>query len=360
MSAEPEDLLDAVARGEDRAFALLAGPYRDELRCFALRIVGGGDGLAEEVVQEALLRAYRSICSGSRPENVRAWLYAIVRNCALNALRSRRDVVPLPEAARAGPRDEPTREVEVREWMDWLMGAIVALPPRQRDALVASAFEGRSQIEIAGSMGTSVPAVKTLLHRARRTLEAAQPSPLVAVPFAALALVRRAGAHARALLAAKIGTKGLAAVTWQTVVAATVATGVAIVAHGGAGPVPAIALTHREGSAAAPAALRARASGGHAPEGPQQLSPARVRREARRALHECVSGHRLSRALSGDALLYASRHVPEDAREYTECEQILRRAQLGRPLSAARAKAAPAARRPRLQGARRARSHGSP
>jgi RNA polymerase sigma-70 factor (ECF subfamily) len=363
MSAEREDLLDAVARGEDDAFARLAGPYREELRGFAVRMVGGDAGLGEEVTQEALLRAYRSICAGSRPGNVRAWLYAIVRNTALNALRSQRPAVPLSEAAHHGPHDEATRELEVREWMDWLMGAIVALPPRQRDALVASAFEGRSQREIAAGMGTSVPAVKTLLHRARRALEAAQPSPLAALPVALLALLRRGGAHARGILAAKVGTKGIAAVTWQTVVAATVATGVAIIAHGGAGPVGAIALTPSGGPHAAPVALRARAARRPAPGEPQLPSRARIRGEARHALHECETGHRISKKLSGDALLYASRHVPEDAREYTECEQLLRGAQTGRQLSDAGAEPARASRRPRPsrpRGARRARSHDSP
>jgi RNA polymerase sigma-70 factor (ECF subfamily) len=363
MSAEREHLLDAVAGGEGRAFARLAGPYREELHGFAVRMVGGDAGLGEEVTQEALLRAYRAICAGSRPENVRAWLYAIVRNAALNALRSRRATLPLSESGHAGPHDEATRALEVSEWMDWLMGAIVALPPRQRDALVASAFEGRSQREIAAGMGTSVPAVKTLLHRARRSLEAAQPSPLAALPLGVLALARRAAAHARGLLAAKLGTKGLAAMTWQTFLAATVATGVAIIAHGGAGPVPAIALTPRGGPHATSVALRARAARGHPPGGPQQLSPARVHSEARRALRECVMGHPISKKLSGDALLYASRHVPEDAREYTECEQVLRRSQLGRPLSGGAAEPARAGsrpRRPRPQGARRGRSHGRP
>jgi RNA polymerase sigma-70 factor, ECF subfamily len=363
MSNEREHLLESVAQGDDGAFARLAGPYREELRCFAARIVGGDAGLGEEVTQEALLRAYRSICNGSRPENVRAWLYAIVRNVALNALRSQRPMLPLLESGHASPHDETARALEVREWMDWLMGAVVALPPRQRDALVASAFEGRSQREIAVGMGTSVPAVKTLLHRARRTLEAAQPSSLAVLPLGALAMVRRAGTHARGLLAAKLGTKGLAAVTWQTVVAATVATGVAIIAHGGAGQAPAIALTPQGGGHATPAALLARASGAGPPAGEAgQPSPAQIHREARRAVKECLTGHRISKKLSGDALLYASRHLSEDAREYTECEQMLRRDQPA--LSGAAEEPGPARaghlRRSRPPGARRARSHGSP
>lgn len=327
MSTEQEDLINAVVRGESDAFAQLAEPYRAELQRFALRIVDGDAGLGEEVLQEAMLSAYRSIREGARPENVRAWLYVITRNCALNALRGRRPMVSLTEDSYGGAHDTAVHEVERREWMEWLMGAIVALPPRQRDALVASAFEGRSQQEIAGSMGTSVPAVKTLLHRARRTLQAAQPSSLVAVPVAAITRVRGAGAHARNLFAAKLGTKGIVAAGLQVLVAATVATGVAIVAHGAAGPVPASALTPRGGLAARTSAQHA----GHRDRrGRHETRAAKVRREGRRALRECARGRLLSRGLSHAALRYAARHMPEEMREYTECEGALWRAQLRR------------------------------
>lgn len=330
MSAERGDLPDAVMRGESGAFARLAEPYRAELERFAVRMAGGDASLAEEVMQEALLNAYRSIRAGARPENVRPWLYAIVRNCALNMLRGRRTAVPLSEESHGGCQEAATHELERREWMDWLMGAIGALPPRQRDALVAYAFEGRSHREIAGTMGTSVSAVKTLLHRARRTLEAAQPSSPAAVPGAAMTLVRRAGVHARRVVAAKLGAKGAAAVGWQALVAATVATSVALLAHSGAGPLPASAQTPNGGVATA----RAASQGRHGPSDDRRnqsaTRAAAVRREGRRALRECLNGRRLSRGLSRGALRYATGHLSEDAREYTECEQVFRHAQLAR------------------------------
>ena len=328
MSTEHDELLVAAAGGESRAFAQLAEPYWAELRRFATRMVGGDEGLGEEVTQEALLRAYQSIRSGARPHNVRAWLYTIARNYALNAVRGRRPAVPLSEGDYDNAAVTPAREVELREWMDWLVTAIGALPPRQRDALVAYAFEGRSQQEIAGSMGTSVPAIKTLLYRARRTLQAAQPSSLAALPLAALALARRARSHARSIVVAKVGTKGAAAAGWQLLVAATVATSVAIVAHGGVGPVIASALTPSGGVAAPPARPRHRASH-HAGKTPGSTA-VKVGREGRHALRECLTGKRLSRDLSGAGLRYAERHMSDADREYTECEQVLRNAQLRR------------------------------
>lgn len=327
MSAERGDPLDALTRGEHDAFALLVEPYRAELERFALRTAGGDRCLAEEAMQEALLNAYRAIRGGARPENVRPWLYTIVRNSVLNALRGQRPSLPLPDESHGGCHDAATSAVERREWMDWLMGAIVELPPRQRDALVSYAFEGRSHREIAGAMGTSVSAVKTLLHRARRTLQEAQPASLGMLPGAVMALTRRAAAHARNLAAAKLGAKGAAAIGWQALVAATVATSVAIFAHGG-GPLPASALTPAGGAAAARTASHGRHGRPRHTHHPHQTDDARVRREGRHALRECLSGRRLSLSLSRAALRYAARHMPEEAREYTDCEQVLRRAQL--------------------------------
>jgi RNA polymerase sigma-70 factor (ECF subfamily) len=330
MTTERDDLLTRVARGDSGAFAQLTDPHRAELGRFAARTLGGDAGLAEEVVQESLLKAYRSIREGARPDNVRAWLYAIVRNGALNARRDRRIELPLSDSdLQAGGHDEASREVELREWMDWLMGAIGALPSRQRDVLVAHAFEGRNHEEIAGSMGTSVPAVKTLLHRARRRLQADRPFSPAMLPAAILTLAGRVRSHARGILAAKLGTKGAVATGWQVLVVATIATGVAIVAHGGAGPAPASALTPSGGVAAPAGAHRghhgAKAHGKH-----HETPAARVRSEGHRAIHECIRGKRLSPDLSSEALRFATRHLTQAAREYTECEQVFRNAQLRR------------------------------
>lgn len=352
-NTERDDPFAGVARGESDAFARLAEPHRAELQRFALRMTGGDTSLGEEVMQEALLNAYRALRAGARPENMRAWLYTLVRNCALNARRGWCPVAALPDEGRGGCHDAATRAVEQREWMDWLMGAIVALPVRQRDALLASAFEGRSQQEIAGSMGTSVPAVKTLLHRARRTLQAGQPSSLATLSGAATAFARRVRGHAHRALAAKLGTKGAAAAGWQVLVAATVAASVVLVAHGGADPVLASTLKPSARVAATPAAPRGRHGRRDHSRAPRKTHAAKVRYEARHALRECTNGRRLSRGLSRAALRYAARHMPEELREYSDCEQMLRHAQLRRLIGHPKSRHRPHARAERRTRSRR-------
>lgn len=320
MTTEQERLLDDLQRGEPTAFAALVEPYRQELQRAARRIVHDPCA-AEEVTQEALLGAFRALRSGTRPDNLRGWLHTIVRNCGINALRAERPELPLEEGERCASSATTAAAVEQQEWMDWLMGAIVALPPRQRDALVAQAFEGRSHREIATTLGTSVPAVKTLLHRARRALGAAQPSAPAVSPAALLVRPWRALARLKRWATMHAGAKG-AASGWQLLAAVTVASGVLVVAHGASAPAPAAG---QPGAPGRPATAVARhvASG---PGGHRRLpgeSRAQIRQKAQRAVDECLRGRRLSRTLTRQDLLYASRRLSAAAREYTECEWLL-------------------------------------
>ncbi len=237
MTPEQQRLLDILQDGEPAAFARLLEPYRAELERAVRRMLRDRCA-AEEVMQEALLKAFRSLRGGTRPGNLRAWLHTVVRNCAVNALRTERVQLPLDEHECCEPSATTAAVVEQQEWMDWLMGAIVALPPRQRDALVAQAFEGRSHLEIATSLGTSVPAVKTLLHRARRTLTAAQPSALAASLPAVLIRPWRGLARLKGWLTLDAGAKGMAS-SWQVLAAITVASGVIVATHSVTAPAPA-------------------------------------------------------------------------------------------------------------------------
>jgi len=345
MTSEQESLLDRLAEGEVAAFERLIEPHRLELQRFAVRLLAGARCLAEEVLQEGMLNAYRAVRDGVRPENLLAWLFTVVRNCALNALRARRPEVLLDDRASVAFADVGA-EVEQREWLDWLMGAILALPPRQREALVAQAFEGQSQVEIARALGTSVPAVKTLLHRARRALVAAQSSSFGAVLPALRSLRRGAVAHLKAAVPVKLGAKG-AAFGWQVLALITVASGVLAVTHAGAGTAPAQARPATPGTGHPAAQPVADVQPANAQPHPSpERSAALVRLEGRRAVHRCSTGRRLAGSVSEAALRYASRHLSEDAREYTECERELASAQLAAALlkpAARNARALPAA-----------------
>jgi RNA polymerase sigma factor (sigma-70 family) len=84
-----ELLIERAAAGDGQAFAELVAPHRGELLRFAGRMLREDGQAGEEVVQEAMLNAYRALEQGTRPERLRPWLFQIVRNGALNSRRRR-------------------------------------------------------------------------------------------------------------------------------------------------------------------------------------------------------------------------------------------------------------------------------
>jgi RNA polymerase sigma factor (sigma-70 family) len=316
------------ARGqrEDR-FEDLVKLHRGELTRYAVRQLGEQAGMAEDVVQEALLSAHRAMIAGTDPVHPRAWLFTIVRNAAINASRSARPTNAIEDGH--GSADQTVAAaVEQSEWIDWLMGAVGQLPDRQRDALVGRAFEGRSYSDIAARQQTTIPAVKSLLVRARRALSADSSFSGVgaATPLAAAAGAVRA-LLVRGPLAGKAGgAKGLVGVLAQAVLAATVTTGVLMAVHGGGlGSVLASTGPARSPGVGEYHPVRATPSKDHSGKRVRQQ---RAHREGRRAVSECMHGA-VRRHYGEAALQYAASHVPAVALEYTECEQQLRYAALG-------------------------------
>ncbi len=224
-----DDLTKRVAAGDGEAFAELVTPHRAELLRYAIRMVGGDGQAGEEVVQESMLNAYRALEQGAHPESLRPWLFAIVRNCALNTRRRSQPTYALADEDGHEVQRTPNDAAEQGEWIDWLMGAIADLPSRQRQALIGRELEGRSHAELAASLGTSVLAVKTLLHRARGRLRRLRAESMLSVPL--LAKDRAAG------LKAGLGVLG------QALAAAAVTTLLVLAVHdGGVGSVRAAGL----------------------------------------------------------------------------------------------------------------------
>ncbi len=169
-----DHLEDAAARvlggTEPRAFREIVAATSAELVRLAARIMGNLAD-AEDVVQEAYLRAHRSLVAGQFDgrSRLRTWLRRIVANAAIDALRSRkRRPAPTdttPEVAWDGAASAEAR-VALAELDDWLG----ALPPDQRVALTLSALEGLGNGEIAELMGCTEGAIEQRLVRARAAL----------------------------------------------------------------------------------------------------------------------------------------------------------------------------------------------
>jgi RNA polymerase sigma factor (sigma-70 family) len=303
-------LMKRVAAGDGQAFAELVTPYRAELLRFAHGMLRADGQASEEVVQEAMLKAYRALEQGTRPESVRPWLFQIVRNAALNAQRRSQPTFALADGDSQVAQRTPSDAAEQGEWMDWLMAAITELPSRQRQALVGRELEGRSHAELAASLGTSVLAVKTLLYRARGTLRKMRAESMLSVPL--FIKGRLAGAKAG------LGVLG------QAMFAASVTSLIVLAVHaGGVGSVHAAGLP----TVRARAAVSHHRSRSSARPAPRRLSREQVQREAEHAIKRCED--RLPvRGASPEALMYAAGHLSATELEYTECQQILTHAAL--------------------------------
>jgi RNA polymerase sigma-70 factor (ECF subfamily) len=126
---------------------------------------------AEEVVQEAMLRAFQHRATLATEDDLMAWLTVVTGRLVIDRLRVRGRTTPvaeLPPTARAG-RD--TADVVVaRDEARIALDALEAMPSRQASVLWAREVEGMSYDEIGDRFGLSEPTVRSLLHRARRTL----------------------------------------------------------------------------------------------------------------------------------------------------------------------------------------------
>src|SRR4051794_30404425 len=175
-----ERLVELARDGHERAFEAIVERYKPALERYASRLVGPTRG--EDAVQQAFVNAHRALTSDSeRTIELRPWLYRIVHNASLNALRSTRDEQLLgDDAERLSLADDV---IERRERLREALDAVAALPPTQRDAILLRELEGRSHEEIALALGVSAGAARQQIFRARAALRAAAaaitPQPLL-------------------------------------------------------------------------------------------------------------------------------------------------------------------------------------
>src|SRR3954451_5636450 len=171
LRTQSDERLVTLARaGHERAFEAMVERYRGPLLRAARRYLP--EARAEDAVQQAYIAAWSALQRGDEVRDLRAWLYRIVHNTALNQLRvSGYDYAELEESLT--PAVAPQEEMERRAVVRQTLTGLAALPDRQREALRRIAIEGRSQEEVARELGVTEGAVRQLVHRARVTLRAA-------------------------------------------------------------------------------------------------------------------------------------------------------------------------------------------
>jgi RNA polymerase sigma-70 factor (ECF subfamily) len=171
-----DDVVSAARRGDRDAFAALVRATYDDTYTLAYRLTGNEED-ARDVVQEAYLRAYRSIERFRGEAKVTTWLYRITANCASTQLGSRRRHRHEPldgtiEPADATPTTDPLDRAVAADLRATVEVAIAELPPRLRAVVVLRDVYDLPHEAIAAELGITETAAKVRLHRARRALRA--------------------------------------------------------------------------------------------------------------------------------------------------------------------------------------------
>jgi RNA polymerase sigma-70 factor (ECF subfamily) len=172
MRGSPNDkeIVRRVLHGDLGEFSRLVNQYSPRMLNLALGIVGRRD-TAEDVVQDALVKAYEKLSSWRGESALATWLYRIVYTTAISATRGRRDFL---ETVDAEPPDAPgdDGEWQVTEAnIARMRKALEALPPIDRTLVNLFYMEERSVREVAAICGESESNVKTRLHRTRAKLK---------------------------------------------------------------------------------------------------------------------------------------------------------------------------------------------
>lgn len=177
---ENDELRALIAEAQDgsvRAFELLISAHLPQIRRFA-RAFARSDADADDLAQDALVKVYKSLRSFRFQSAFKTWLYALVRNVFLDAVRSRAGrerslEEPLPEDHAQVPSttelaDEGMARAEERRRM-WY--ALRGLPPEFRTVVVLFDVEGHTYEEVAAIEGVPMGTVKSRLSRGRALLK---------------------------------------------------------------------------------------------------------------------------------------------------------------------------------------------
>lgn len=188
-SLDESDLVLRIRAGDESACEALYRAYRAPLWRFAYSYVRSPE-VAEELVQEIFLSLWRNRAEAGARGCLRTWLYAAIRNQALNHLRHERIVTRLDERAKRGagiggeatgaegpiamgaPAPDAHSAIEANEIDDAVMRAIAGLSERRRVAMTLRWKHDMPASEIARVLETTPESVRVLLTRARQDLAA--------------------------------------------------------------------------------------------------------------------------------------------------------------------------------------------
>lgn len=181
MTASQEaEIVRRVLEGDADAFGAIVDEYQKNVYNLALRMTGNPED-AQDMSQEAFIKAFNSLASFRGDSKLPVWLYRIVSNVCLDFLRSRkrRQTVSLNMDDGEGGSSEleipdlsamPEEELNRRLTREAVRKGLLSLPEDQREILLLREIEGLSYDEIAQALGLEAGTVKSRIFRARKRL----------------------------------------------------------------------------------------------------------------------------------------------------------------------------------------------
>ena len=174
------ELIQGLKNGEEAAFKELVETYKNRVYNTALGVVQNAQD-AEDVAQEVFIQVFRSIHSFKGDAKLSTWLYRIATTRSLDLLRNKKSKKRFGLIQRLfGDDNEPVFEIpdfyhpgvalEQKENAARLFKAVAQLPENQKIAFTLHKLEDLSYQEVSEVMRTSVPAVESLMHRAKLNL----------------------------------------------------------------------------------------------------------------------------------------------------------------------------------------------
>jgi RNA polymerase sigma-70 factor (ECF subfamily) len=169
-------VLERARRGDRAAFGELVRSYHRRVYMTAYRMMGNHDD-ANDVAQDAFIRAFRGLPSFDARSEFFTWLYRIVINVALNHLRRKKrrrtlsiEEVQLPEELRREAGDDPRKALDLKRMVQEVGQALEALPETLRATVVLVILEGMPYRDAAKVLECSEGTVAWRVHEARQKL----------------------------------------------------------------------------------------------------------------------------------------------------------------------------------------------
>ncbi|WP_332634306.1 RNA polymerase sigma factor SigW [Halalkalibacter flavus] len=173
-------LIREVRKGDQQAFAEIVELYKDKVYQVAYRMVGNVHE-AQDVAQEAFLRAYTNIDRFDVNRKFSTWLFRIATNVAIDRLRKKKPDFYLQDEVKgsegltfesqlAADEERPEDQVVTIEMQEWIQHEINQLPLKYRTAIILKYMEDLSISEISDILDIPQSTVKTRVHRGREAL----------------------------------------------------------------------------------------------------------------------------------------------------------------------------------------------